>query len=177
MNDINLLPEKQASSGKTRRILRIFKGASIIFLGLLTLCAFVVFILKLQSPLPALKNEENALVTELDKSKEKTAKFFLLHNRLQNVQEILAKREDYSANMSEIFKRMPEGIFVDSLSITKSEILFTVSSSSLFSLDTFINDLVDATINKEIFQKITLKSLSLNQKTGKYFLSLEGLIL
>lgn len=177
MNDINLLPEKQASNQRTRRILRIFKGSAIISLGLLALCALVVFIVKLSSPLPALQNQENALILELDKSKEKTAKFFLLHNRLLNIQKILSMREDYSVTMQEVFKRMPEGIFVDSLSVTKSEILFTVSSTSLFSLDVFINNLVDATVKKEVFQKITLKNLSLDQRTGKYFLSLEGVVL
>ncbi len=72
---------------------------------------------------------------------------------------------------------MPPDIVIFSFSIDKANLQMTVASSSLTTLNTFIERLLELTGEKKVFTKLTLNSLSLDTKTNRYSLSIEGNLL
>lgn len=174
MNDINLLFKKEDSSRLLKKALSITKAASYLFPGIILIFAVVLFILKLGSPLPGLKEEETRLATQLDLLKEPYGKIFILHDRLGNIEEIVSERIDYVGNINIILDNTPSDVAIESLAITDVDLRMTASSFSLLSIDTMLNNMTNLAKEKKIFTSVTLKSMSLNEGSGRFFATIDG---
>lgn len=177
MNDINLLLQKKELHAVSKKVLKILRIISFISLTAIFFLALILFLVKLKSPLPKIQAEENALLSQISASKEKAARLFVVHNRLSNVATLLRNKKKYDNIIQVIVQDTPKDVVIEAFSIDKSDVKISVSSSSLSSLNAFLNSLVARVYKKEIFQTITLQSLSLDEKTGTYFTSLQGRLL
>ncbi|MBI2074543.1 MAG: PilN domain-containing protein [Candidatus Levybacteria bacterium] len=177
MSEINLLPQKRYDPAKSRNIFLIFRIISFTLLILLFISSMVIFFIKLQSPLNSLKAEENMIIANIDSMKEKSIRNFIIHDRLLNISKVISQRTSYNVLVNQIVQNTPVSVSINSFSLDKKAVLLTISSSSLSSISTFLDNMVDLTIKKKFFSKITLSSLSLDGRNGKYFLSIEGTLL
>lgn len=146
-------------------------------LGVVGLSMIIVVVLKFISPLPSLQAQEQDLQGRLARLDSKRGKFLIVSDRIKNISSILSGRIDYFQKIDTIVNQLPTDIAISSFSIDKANLQMTVRSSSLTSLNTFIDRLLELTGEKKIFTKVILNSLSLDTKTNKYSLSIEGNLL
>lgn len=183
MNDINLLVKGKEARFGSRLILRILRITSVVCLVLLSIFSITFFFLRVQSPLQQLKNEESSLLSQIEAIKEKSLKLFILHERISALQNVLTKRKDYTLlidkleKVEKISKKVPSDATIQAFSLDPTQVSITVSSSSPSSLDTFLNYLIELALRKEVFEKLTLNGIALDDKNGEYTMSIEGKLL
>ena len=82
---INLLLDKNKNALKNREIIKVIRIASIVLLSLVTVSSVLVFLLKLQSPLTDLQNEERDVLSKISMLHPKSARLFLASDRIKNI--------------------------------------------------------------------------------------------
>lgn len=177
MNEINLISKKKEDLLRKKKIINGLRIISVVFLSLIVLSSIVVFFLRFTSPLDSLKKEESKLLTEISSSKQKMAKLLVASEKLKSISEIISQRPNFDKTIDTVLKEAPQNLQVSSLTIDKKNVVLTVSSQSLFSINTFMDNLINLYLNKKIFEKITLNNLSADQVLGKYSLTIEGNLL
>lgn len=178
MNEINLISKKREAILRSKGIVKIFRAAAMVSLFLVFISSVGIFLLKLNSPLPALKREETALLSSLSSLKQRMAKFIILNDRLKNISSILSKRSDFDKKLDALVKiddltGTLQNIRITSLDMGKKNISVTISSESLYSINVFIDNLVAMSSNKQVFKIITLENVTADQKSGRYFSSID----
>lgn len=154
---INLLGAEQRISVKIgSRKLKLLRAAGVWLLFGISAASIALFLLIALSPLPTLQKQEQDALNKLSAYHPDVAKLLLVEDRLKGSEAILAKRTDFDLTLDKIKEKMPEGASITGLKMDSKEISVTVTSSSLASLDTFLNNLIAAVEAKEDFSKITL---------------------
>lgn len=171
MNDINLIAKKKEIYQRTKEKVKVFKIISIIFLFLVLALSISIFLLKLNSPITSLKREEKMLPSNAGEIKQKIAKIDILNERLSRITDVLANRPDFQSVINYTIENS-SNITMDSVSISKKNLSINLSSSSLNSLNMFINKMVELSSEKKIFGKIIMGGLTLDQKSQIYSVSL-----
>lgn len=171
MSDINLLSHRRgARSKKPLKFVRIFAIVSLLLvLGI----SVVFFILKLQSPLVSLEQQEAQFLTQLTTMKKKYENLLILKDRLDRIGKIFELQKDVASKLETITSAVPSGASVDSLSIDEKAIAITLSAQDLNSSDSFLINFVDLSETKRMFKTVTLNELSFDEKTG-YRLTVQG---
>lgn len=170
--DINLIAQRKRGVIKNKKITKFFRLSSAFFLFAIAFLSIVIFILKSTSPIGSLQKEEELAFSQISAQSQKVVKLLLLQGRLREISSILEKRPKFDETMSLITKEMPENVSVVSFAVDKKKLTGTFVSTSLSSLNTFIDGILNKQ-NKDIFKRVMLDSLALDQKTGRYFLSLD----
>lgn len=170
--DINLVPGKRKIALEQKKLVLRLRLFSIILLAVTVFSSVLLFLLKLQSPLPSLQREKNTLLTNLTLLSQKSAKLLLIKNRLNEVAIIEKKRQRLDELIGSTLEGVPQDVSFNSLSIDKKSISITSSSNSLSSINIFLNRLVDKVVKGKNFNKITLDGLSLDSKANRYIIAL-----
>lgn len=170
--DINLVPGKRKIALEQKKLVARLRLFSIILLALTVFSSVLLFFLKLQSTLPSLQREKNMLLTNLTLLSQKSAKLLLMKNRLNEVAIIEKKRQRLDELIGSVLEGVPVGVSLGSLNIDKKTVLITASSSSLSSVNIFLDRLVDKVVKGKIFSKITLDGLSVDSKANRYIIAL-----
>jgi Tfp pilus assembly protein PilN len=170
MNEgINLLePNKNSSPvGFVRHIqkMRIFV---ISLLFLVSVFSVILFILVTLSPLPALQRQEEELQQNLLQSKSDITKLALLNERTTAIQSVLNKRASLDQTIGLIEDKLPQDTTFTAIQGDNKSMTITVESTSLQSLDTFMNGIVGYIAARKAFTKITLLDLTNDQTTDEY---------
>jgi Tfp pilus assembly protein PilN len=173
-NEINLIASRRKAS--------ITKGKSVLFVRNIAIsCLIFVIVLSIslffysRNPrLLLLERQEQTAVRGISFAQQKIVSLLLTENRLSDIHSLLSKRDTFETTLSDIVRTLPQGVSVDSLSINQKAISITVSSLSLTSLNTFLDDITAETANKHIFKKLTVNSLIADLQVGRYILSLQG---
>lgn len=168
--EINLIAQRKRGVIKNKRLTKFFRLSSAFFLFSVAFLSIAIFILKSTSPIGALQQEENSALNQISKLDQKVVKFLLLQGRLRDISSIINKRTKFDQTLNLMTKEMPSNISIVSLSVNKKNLTITLVSTSLLSLNTFIDGILNKT-NRDGFSRVMLDSLALDQKTGKYFLS------
>lgn len=169
--NINFLTIKNRKTAKKKkglkavRVIAVFSLVAVVFLSVL------IYILNQRIYPKSLKLEHDSLLKKITVLHDKEAKHAILANRIENVSELLNKRVDYSKHINKFSETIPKDITVDAFKIDQKAILLTISSSSLRSIDEFINALINLGKDKEI-TVLLLNSLSMNEGSGAYSVSL-----
>lgn len=170
--DINLVPGKRKIALEQKKLVLRLRLFSIILLIITVFSSVLLFLLKLQSPLPSLQREKNTLLTNLSLLSQKSAKLLLMKNRLNEVAIIEKKRQRLDELIGSVLEGVPAGVSLGSLNIDKKTVSITASSNSLSSINIFLDRLVDKVVKGKIFSKITLDGLSLDNKANRYIIAL-----
>lgn len=170
--DINLVPGKRKIALEQKKIVVRLRLFSIILLVIIVFSSITLFLLKLQSPLPSLQREKNTLLTNLSLLSQKSAKLLLMKNRLKEIAIIEKKRQRLDELIGSVLEGVPADVSLSSLNIDKESVSITAASSSLSSINIFLDRLVDKVVKGKNFNKITLDSLSLDTKGSRYILAL-----
>lgn len=172
MREINLISKRKGDFLKSKKVIKIFYFVSIFCLFLTFISSIGIFLIKLNSPLPALKEEEARLIDNLSLAKQKMTELSILDERLKSISDVLSKRSDFVKTIDLIVNKTTD-IKINSFSIEKKKISISSTSDSLNSIDLFLNGLTSVALDKKFFSKITLNNLTSDFKTGKYSFSLD----
>lgn len=172
MNEnINLIPGKRKVVSEQKSLVKRLRMLSIVLLITIVFSSIALFFLKLQSPLPSLQREKNTLLTNLSLLSQKTAKLLLVKNRLKETAIIEKKRQRLDETIGAVVENIPQDVLISSLNVGKKDVLITASSNSLSSMNIFLDRLVEKVLQKKVFSKITLDSLSLDSKGNRYIIA------
>lgn len=176
-SSINLISTKNDDLELKLKRLRIVRSIAVASLVLIVLMSVGVFILTLQVPLASIKKEEASTLNDISYLHDKAAKLYLANDRVSNINNIIAKRKNYSEVVNKIVGLMPSDLSIDSLTITDQAILLTVSSNSLQSINQFLNSYVDFGNKGKPIDSVSVDNLVVNTKTGRYSLSFKAQVL
>lgn len=174
INDINLLVGKDVNYLRQKKLLSLVRLVAFVSLGIVALLSVIAFFLNSQFSPTLVKNQEDTVLQSLSALSKKQAKLFIVNNRIANITNILNSRVDYYKILSVIMGKIPTEVSTDRIEIDKKKISLTISSNSLVPINTLINNFVDMVRKKEIITSLTLNSLTLSVKTGKYSISLDA---
>lgn len=170
MNEgINLLePSSRKTKNDFLRKLQPMRLAMVGILFFVSVTAVILFIMVTISPLPSLQAQEQTLQSTLARSKDTIIKLALINDRTTTIQSLLAKRQTPSNAFSLVQRKLDSTMTVISLQSDSTGMMITVDSSSLLSIDSFLNGLIDYVQNKKMFSQVTLVSLTNDVSSNAY---------
>lgn len=168
MSYINLSPHKVDHSHDTENIAKILRRIAIGTLFIVVLIISTLFVINHTTPLPSLKNQESNVLTNLTFLRQKAVKIYLIRDRVQSVQNISSSRSMYEALLKKVKDQLPDDVSVATLGIKKNLLQMTITSSSLASLNSLLDQLTAMVNKKDSFKKLTISSIDANPESGKY---------
>ncbi|OGH07954.1 MAG: hypothetical protein A2W22_06825 [Candidatus Levybacteria bacterium RBG_16_35_11] len=171
--DINLLAHQEDQSLIEKKRLKIFKNISFVFAGIVVFFSIVIFIVNATFSTASIKNQQESAINQITNLKDRSAKLFVVNNRILNISKIIKERNNYSS-IESLLKLTPNSVRINNLNFSTETFSITLISSSLLPLDDLINSYIAKLTKKELIKSLTINSLSLNQKTGNYYLSIKA---
>jgi len=171
--DINLasgILVESVSKSKTLKILRITGISSIIFI---TVISILLFVLINQISPDKVKKQEDKILFSIKSLHERQAKIAIVNSKIADISKILDERTNYDSEMNTFLEKIPNDVSINSLEIDKAKVTITVSSNSLSSIDKILNSFFEMIAKKQIIKSITIQSLSSDQRSSTYSLSLK----
>lgn len=168
MNNINLLSQRNSELLRQEKKIRKARIIAVGFLAFVAVTSIAAFFLNRSFSLSLAKKEEDRILQERVLLSKKEAKLVLVNDRLKSITDILNTRTQYGKTITGVLRKIPEGISIERLEIGKENLNLTFSSTSLFSVNIIINNLLDMARRKEVIENLTLESVNLNDKTGVY---------
>lgn len=176
-NDINLVSGNNAAIEKEKKRLKTVRYVAVGALVLVALISILIFILNSQIGLASIKRDEGSTLQNISFLRQKAAKLAMVNNRVKDISEVLQKRKNYSETIKTIREQMPQDVYTVSLELDKKELLIIVNSSSLLSINKFLDNIISLSANKKIVRNVLIESLTVNNKTGYYSLTLKANVL
>ena len=158
---INLLLDKNKNAHKNKEIIKALRITSVISLFLVAFFSILVFLLKLQSPLTNLQNEEQDTLSKISVLHPKAARLFLASEK----------------RIAIILKAIPNDVSLSTFNIDNKNVSIVATSSSLSSIGQMLDNLVAMVGSKELFNKINLQGLTVDGANGSYRISIEAILL
>lgn len=170
---INLLgiKKKEAARPLLKKLI-VMRLSAMIILFLTAAFSVILFMLIALSPLPQLRKQEALAINTLSQSKDDVAKLVILNERMNAVEVLLTKRNDYDQLLSKIQSYSPSGLQITGFSFSTEGISVTVGSNSLKQIDAFMNGLVNAVQQKQNFSHVTVSNLALDSLKDQFSLTL-----
>lgn len=172
--NINLLLRSDEESLKRKKrvkILNFVAGAFLVGLGLTSL---VIFLLIQSINPPSVKKEQEDILKSMSTLQDRQVKLFVLNNRVENIDKILATRRDLSIVTNSLLEKTPSELSIDNLEVDDKSVVITAQSTSLSIISEFINNLIDMVRKKEKIRSLTLNSLIFDESRNVYQVSIKG---
>jgi Tfp pilus assembly protein PilN len=176
-NNINLISNQNVGLEKELRRLKQVRITSIICLVVVSLMSILIFVLNLTLPLDSVKKDQNTTAANIALLHQKLITYNLITDRVRNISGIISQREDYTTQLSQILGKLPAGVSMDGLQIDTGKITFSVSSTSLVSINQFIDTMVSFNSQGKIINNLVMQGLSLDTSSGEYDLNMQAGIL
>lgn len=167
-NDINLVSSKNSQIESELRILNLLRFTAVAMLITVALVSISIFVISVQVPLADIKREETSTLTQISQLHKKLATYYLIKDRINNINTLLSTRKDYTKTINPILAKVPSDLAIDDLDVENNKIILTVSGNSLVGINNIINNLVNTSDKKKYLKDLTIDSLSLNSIIGKY---------
>lgn len=172
--NINLLLQVNKESLKRQTTVKRFNFIAIMLLVVVGGISVLLFLL-VQLIIPSsIKKDQNAIIEQISKSQNKQAKFFILNNRVDNIEKILQKRLDLGKVTDSLLANMPDKLFIEDLEIDDKQVIMTAKSTSLLAIGELINNLTDMVHKKEIIRSLTLTTLVFDESKSSYQVSIKS---
>jgi hypothetical protein len=91
--------------------------------------------------------------------------------------QILNKRKNYADSIKFLQSQIPQDVRVNTLEVDKTGLTVIVNSSSLLSINKFLDNIIGLALNKKFLKNILIESLSLSPKSGYYILSIKAVLI
>lgn len=169
---INLLRGRQTGQlEKQKKIIKILRIAAGVSLFVVVFISTVFFYLSATSSLPILQKKQTELSTTLSGMHSRVAKLLLTQTRVQDIAKIIDERSNFDETITEVAGSIPQDVTVDVFTLDKKNIVMTVKSGSLLSIDTMLNKFVNLTAEQKFLSKVTVSQLITDPKLGYYTIS------
>jgi len=165
-SDINLVSGNANAldkGTKTLRRLKLIGTVVIVGVGVISILLFLLN--RLFSPDSIIK-QQNQVTASISLQQAKQAKLLVLTQRLNDISSLLKKRANYDVALNNILSQSPSGVSIVSMSVDKKKISIIVNSSSLLSLNDFIEMLKGMVEKKQFLKNVTINNLGLSGRTG-----------
>lgn len=172
---INLLSHKRKSFFNKESIILLLQFLAKMCLVVTIISSIVLFILNNSGKLPLLEQQGKTISTNLSLEQQKIIKFLLIRERVQNITPLLGKKSQIDTLLSQISSSLPNDASMDSFTLSQKTITIVVSSSSLISINSFLDFAIEKVNQKQLFKKITVTSLSIEGGGNKYRLAVSAL--
>ncbi|OGH02544.1 MAG: hypothetical protein A2798_02805 [Candidatus Levybacteria bacterium RIFCSPHIGHO2_01_FULL_37_17] len=176
-SSINLVSTRSDALEREQRLLLILRVIAVVLLVAIAFFSIAAFIITTQIPISKIKSEQAQTLSQISASPKKLSSYFLIKDRLNNINSLLASRMDYTASIDSVFSKIPENVTVDSMSIESRLIQIEMSSASLRSIDEVIHSLVSLGSDGKVIKSVKLESLTLNAQAGRYSVSFSAEVL
>jgi Tfp pilus assembly protein PilN len=176
-NDINLVSNKNAASEKAKRRLKQVRIMAVVSLVVVAFVSVTIFIVNSQASLPSIKNDENSTLANITYLNKKAATLAIINSRVKDISDILKKRNNYTSAINTLLQLMPPGVNTTTLELDKKDVILVANSNSLLSIDKFVNGVIDLSSKKQLIGTVTIESLTINEKTGTYSISIKSTLL
>lgn len=171
---INLVSNRNEQVERELLILKIVRVVSVSLLITISVVAISAFILSTQISLSKIKEEENTTLSQISALHDKLTTYYLTKDRLTNISSILTTRKDYAKPITAILEKVPEDLNLEGISIEKEVFTINISGTSLISMNKLIDDISALGKQNKVLANVKLQSLSLDVKSGKYFVLMKG---
>lgn len=172
--DINLASGvlvESVSKSKTLKILRIAAISSVIFI---TAISILLFSLINQISPDNVKKQKDKILFSIKFLHDKQAKIAIVNSKIADISKILDNRTNYESEINTFLEKIPNDVSINSFEIDKAKVAITASSDSLSSIDSMLNTFIEMTAKKQIIKSLTIGSLTSDQKSGNYSLSIKA---
>lgn len=176
-NGINIVSNKNSQIEKELRILNILRFTAVSMLITVALVSIIIFVISVQIPLSDLRQQENSTISQISKLHKKLATYYLIKDRVNNINTLMSTRKDYTKSLNPILAKISSDLTVDDLEVEADVITLTVSGNSLVSINVIINDLIASSDSKKYINNLIINSLNLNTSAGKYSVTFEASLL
>jgi Tfp pilus assembly protein PilN len=172
-SDINLISPKNESSLIEKKRLKILRTISYVIAGLVVLFALLIFAVNATFSTSKVKKQQEEAVAQLLMLKDKSAKLYIINNRIVTITKIINDRNN-SKKLEDLIKVVPNDVKINNINFDDEGISLTLSSTSLLPLDKVINKYIDKASKREIIKTFSIGSLSMNKKSGSYLLTVKA---
>jgi len=172
-NGINLATNtQQVQSKAASEKIRTLRFIAIGVLFVVASASVIFFILIATSPLPKLKEEETSGLQSLGRHHSDIAKLSILKERSETIQKLITTRPPMSKINQTIMSKLSEGVAVQTFAVKSNIVTLTVTSKSLTQLNTFIENMIRGSQQKE-FSRVVLEDLSVDSQDGQFLVTME----
>lgn len=171
--EVNLISSRRKEESLSFRHATKIKRISYVMLGICVLISIALFGLNSTSELGSLTSKESTLSQTLLSSKKKIIKIGLIRDRLSSISSLGNSQSSYNDVITSVSHALTSDSSFDSFELTKKNLTIIVSSSSLLSINSFLDFVIEKLNKKELFQKVTVSSLIGDIQTGKYILNMD----
>lgn len=157
--NINLISGTDNEDPRKKR-LRKLKNFSFILLFLVGFMSVMVFLINYRFSVNYVKGQQEDLIKKLSIYDDTALKIVLLNSRLDDISTLINDRPKYNKIAAEIAKGINSSIRVEEIDIKNDGWSISVSSSSLLSLNEFLNNILRIKESK-LITSVSLEGLSL----------------
>ncbi|MBI2031005.1 MAG: hypothetical protein HYT08_00080 [Candidatus Levybacteria bacterium] len=176
-SDINLLSRTKVESAIKGRLSNILKIISLISITGVLFTSFVLFILARQLSVDSIREKQNAVIKNINFLKERHARLIVSNQKIEEISQIIKKRAKFDNNLRTVYSKVPGSVSSQSIALDRQKISMNITSSSLISINEFINNFTEMAKSKKLLQDLTVGSIALDPKNGNYSLNIEAQIL
>lgn len=170
---INLLIPEKHDTLLAKRI-SLLRTLSLSVLVFIVIAAVTLFFLILSSSLPDLRQQEAATSQKLRGLQSISQKYFIVRERLGVISTILQERTDFEQYITTIQENLPSGVTITEIRSKDNSLAITASSSSLLSLNAFIEAMYQLKRESKLFSAITLSQLTFSEDQGNYAVTISS---
>ncbi len=173
-SSINLVSNRNIQLEKGLKRIKAIRTIALISLIFVSAVSIIIFILNLALPLQSVKKDQQDTIASIALQHKKLATYTLISDRAKKLQGVISQRKNYASQVNTVLAKVPADTTIDALEIEKGKISIAVSSTSLLSINKFINDTVALGSEGKILKNVVIQGLSVNTSGGKYVLAIRA---
>lgn len=172
--NINLLIQtNEESLRRQKRVKRLNFIAATLLVGVSAMSLIIFLLIQIISPSTILR-EQNNIIKKISQFQNRKAKLFILNNRVENIEKILAKRKDLARITNVMLAKTPSRLSIEDLEVDDKTVIMTAYSTSLSAIGELINNFTDMVHKKEIISSLTLSTLVFDESKNSYQVSVKA---
>lgn len=172
--NINLLLHTDGETLRRQKRVKILNFVAVMLLIGVGATSLIIFLLIQVVNPSGVKKEQEDILKKISQFQSKQVKLFILNNRVENIEKIMAKRKDLSKATNILLAKTPTGILIEDLEIDGKTVVMTASSTSLWAIGELISNLTDMVKKREIIISLTLNSLVFDENKNIYEVSVKS---
>lgn len=171
---INFVLPKDKELVKRQKKGKVINAIAIIFPIMVGVVSLIIFLITQSINPLAIRKQQEEVIGKIAQLQDKKIKLFIIKDRLDNIEDLLKKRTNFSEKISSLISKTLGEVVVDSLEMDDNEVLMKVYSASLQSIDEFINRLIDMAVKKDVISSLSLNSLIFERSDNNYLVGLKS---
>lgn len=172
--NINFILPKDKEFEERQRRKRVINTIALIFPIMVGVVSLATFLITQAINTAGIRKQQGEVISKISQLQDKKIKLFIVKDRLDGIDDLLKKRISFSENIRSLLSKIPSEVIVENLEIDSKEVILIVSSTSLKSIDEFVNSLANMAEKKEVVSSLSLDSLVFEEKDNNYLVALRS---